>query len=149
MELEVLCDEITQEFCDLDHLTQTEDNAHRTTADIVVWLRPRGRENDIQIPPFAYTGWEKALKIPSHQRKLFSAVSVRVCKRPLLTEETSYFSFGPSIDSALPAGLCPSFPRHMDDLHLIIGDGDIRGQWTRYSQNDLDGSSLKPDWMFC
>ena len=90
MELEVLCDEITQEFCDLDHLTQTEDNAHRTTADIVVWLGPRGRENDIQIPPFAYTGWEKALKIPSHQRKLFSAVSVRVCKRPLLTEETPY-----------------------------------------------------------
>ena len=90
MELEVLCDEITQEFCDLDHLTQTEDNAHRTTADIVVWLRPRGRENDIQIPPFAYTGWEKALKIPSHQRKLFSAVSVRVCKRPLLTKETIY-----------------------------------------------------------
>ena len=90
MELEVLCDEITQEFCDLDHLTQTEDNAHRTTADIVVWLRPRGRENDIQIPPFAYTGWKKALKIPSHQRKLFSAVSVRVCKRPLLTEEPPY-----------------------------------------------------------
>ena len=105
MELEVLCDEITELFCDLDHLNQTEDNAHRTTADIVVWLRPRGRENDIQIPLFAYTGWEKALKIPSHQRKLFSAVSVRVCKRPLLTEETPYLLYFPFVKNNGPDGV--------------------------------------------
>lgn len=52
-----MCDRITEGFCDFDHLKQTDDSSHLTTADIVVWLRPRDRENDIQIPPSADTGW--------------------------------------------------------------------------------------------